>query len=1243
MRKLLRHITLAILVTGAFLPLAAEAARTSVDWVNQSGTTYIQPNFGFNGVDLLINGANHYINFNTVTGASGYGIRDNAGTIECKNSGGSWAACAGGGGGSGTVTSVDVSGGSTGFTTSGGPVTTAGTITLAGLLNPASGGTGTTSPPTFGQILVGNAGGTYTLTATSSLGLVEYSDAKVNAYVHASTTIPKTYTANTFAPTQTFTLAPIFSSLTGLLKGNGASAVTVAANGTDYTLNTARTCSAGDFISAVTAAGVFTCTTPSTGTTYTGTYPIVVTGSVISTPLSTTTLRQTYGTAQGGDLSIATSSDTNLLLNVTNSSGAFTLTPAWTGTLADGRITSASTWNAKVGTITVASSNGFAGSSSGGTTPALTLTTTVTGVVKGNGTALSAASNGTDYSLITAKTCTVGDFVSAVTAAGVFTCTTPSSTGITALGSGFASTSATAITFSTSTLSFNGLTVGQTIVPSAGALLFTPTITGTLSNSGLANSTISGVALGGTLNGLSHDSTLTGTTYNGSATVSNWGFDLTHPNSWTGLQQFTNASSSLFSVTNKAYFGGSGTSTFSSTGNLTLVNAANALTIPALGTAAGTFLAADASGNVIATTTPAGSGAVSSVSNADGTLTISPTTGAVVSSLALGHANTWTGQQTFNTSAPIFGTLSGLLQGNGASAVTAVAGTAGQFPYYNGTNTLLATSTLFVTPASAVGIGTAAPAAKFDILGTSTASTGQIADFWKSDGTTVMRVRNDGNVGIGTTTPWGALAISTPAQQSGLLPLFNVASTTNASLLTVLGNGNVGFGTSTPDKMFTVEGSFPAANGYFAVFRNTGSANGAALRLDAAGGGNANLSFSVANVLKGSMSWDNTRNFIGFLNGVYSTNDFSLRVNSDGSFTYNDGVTSNELFRINANGRVGIGTTTPWGKLSVSSPSMVAADYANPLFTVATSSDNFGQLFNIFATSSTLSIISTAANALAVDIGVRIGVGISTYLGGSLLDQFTVNGRINTQGWDYIACDAPGLSATGNLNNICNSWAYAENEPVGGVSLLIPAVPLNAGYNFYRISGLQTTNNVAAIFASPVSGGVGWMAAPTSTPVMEATVRFGSSATNLMSTSTVIIGFGSFSAISPVVSTPPVDGCYFTASSTQGNWRAIARNTNSETNVDTGVASTTNTTIGLAGFRRFRIEASNGLCSFYIQNNQTSSLIKVASITTNTPTVGLNTGVIAGNPGAGNAPVSSAPVADIMRLHLWWRDFLPLQ
>jgi hypothetical protein len=47
--------------------------------------------------------------------------------------------------------------------------------------------------------------------------------------------------------------------------------------------------------------------------------------------------------------------------------------------------------------ITIASSNGFAGTSSGGATPALTLTTSITGLLKGNGTAISAAVANTDY------------------------------------------------------------------------------------------------------------------------------------------------------------------------------------------------------------------------------------------------------------------------------------------------------------------------------------------------------------------------------------------------------------------------------------------------------------------------------------------------------------------------------------------------------------------------------------------------------------------------------------------------------------------------------------------------------------------------------------------------------------------------------------------------------------------------------------------------------------------------------
>lgn len=77
-------------------------ARTDGIWEVGSDGTYIRtPNDGYN---VLINGTNRYLNFNTLVGSTGYGIRDNAGVMEFKNSGGAWTPLGGGGGGA--VTSV---------------------------------------------------------------------------------------------------------------------------------------------------------------------------------------------------------------------------------------------------------------------------------------------------------------------------------------------------------------------------------------------------------------------------------------------------------------------------------------------------------------------------------------------------------------------------------------------------------------------------------------------------------------------------------------------------------------------------------------------------------------------------------------------------------------------------------------------------------------------------------------------------------------------------------------------------------------------------------------------------------------------------------------------------------------------------------------------------------------------------------------------------------------------------------
>lgn len=58
--------------------------------------------------------------------------------------------------------------------------------------------------------------------------------------------------------------------------------------------------------------------------------------------------------------------------------------------------------------------------------------------------------------------------------------------------------------------------------------------------------------------------------------------------------------------------------------------------------------------------------------------------------------------------------------------------------------------------------------------------------------------------GIGTTTPFSALSVSTAVQQDGTIPLFTVGSTTSATLFTILGNAKTGIGTSSPSAKLSI-------------------------------------------------------------------------------------------------------------------------------------------------------------------------------------------------------------------------------------------------------------------------------------------------------------------------------------------------------------------------------------------------------------------------------------------------------
>ena len=89
-----------------------------------------------------------------------------------------------------------------------------------------------------------------------------------------------------------------------------------------------------------------------------------------------------------------TSSNTTFTLPGTDGTNGQVLTTDGSGNLTFGAAGGSGT----VTTVSVVSANGLAGSvANASTTPAITLSTLITGVLKGNGTAISAATAGTDY------------------------------------------------------------------------------------------------------------------------------------------------------------------------------------------------------------------------------------------------------------------------------------------------------------------------------------------------------------------------------------------------------------------------------------------------------------------------------------------------------------------------------------------------------------------------------------------------------------------------------------------------------------------------------------------------------------------------------------------------------------------------------------------------------------------------------------------------------------------------------
>jgi hypothetical protein len=160
--------------TGTALSKLAIGASTYImtssgsapQWSNPSGITVGAATSATTATNLA-GGAANQIAYQSSAGATTFAVAPTSSNtyLYWTGSAFAWGALSG----AGTVTSVDVSGGTTGLTTSGGPITSSGTITLAGTLAVANGGTGQTSY-TDGQLLIGNTTGNTLAKSTLTAG-----------------------------------------------------------------------------------------------------------------------------------------------------------------------------------------------------------------------------------------------------------------------------------------------------------------------------------------------------------------------------------------------------------------------------------------------------------------------------------------------------------------------------------------------------------------------------------------------------------------------------------------------------------------------------------------------------------------------------------------------------------------------------------------------------------------------------------------------------------------------------------------------------------------------------------------------------------------------------------------------------------------------------------------------------------------------------------------------------------------
>ncbi len=250
-------------------------------------------------------------------------------------------------------------------------------------------------------------------------------------------------------------------------------------------------------------------------------------------------------------------------------------------------------------------------------------------------------------------------------------------------------------------------------------------------------------------------------------------------------------------------------------------------------------------------------------------------------------------------------------------------------------------------------------------------------------GTATSTFTSAGFLGVGSSTPWAQLSVN-PTSANGTAPAFAIGSSTGTSFV-VTNAGNVGIGTTSQLAKLTVDGSIMLPN------------NNSYRMLDNAGNAVSILSMSTANNVSYSGST------------VSGNMQFSLP-NATGGFQFFTGAGLTNVFQITNAGNIGIGTTTPFAKLSVAG----SAGGTSALFAISTSTAGFA-----------------TSTAFIVDANGNVGIGTTSIT--STAHKLTVAGTVridNGGGWAPLQ----GASFQGIMTS--GSYYFGKTFDSGNAGLL---------------------------------------------------------------------------------------------------------------------------------------------------------------------------------------------------------------